>query len=439
MSAPPPRRSSRRTQSDSGDPAYASFPNSHPANSQQSPSILPPEPGVTTTRGPHVPKCKLGQRYKVPGSEFDEESDDEEPHPEWFYGVVTTVQKTGCKMLFEGDEELTRYDGFLESWHRYLVNPDELTGREEEIFQAIEITAKLRKGPKPTRNQPPVEEHSDSESPSEGSGPEEEGPREVDTWESDAEDDENEDEPDVDVDDDGDNDSLEAHFRRAKWENASRVGTDPRAANGAMPENIPPAFHMPSFGDESLLSWFLFYFPLSMVADICKATNEAAKDIAWTRDHPWKHLTPGGFLRWLGIWILMTVYPLAGSRRAYWRGLLNFDQFMPEKRFEQILRAFTLPSYKYTDPEWGGQGRRHYEKKKYDKFQQTRKFTDFMRKQFQKALKPSGWLCIDESMIAWLIQRQISKLVRASRKNSLATIISLVLFAGMTYILYMHL
>ena len=34
--------------------------------------------------------------------------------------------------------------------------------------------------------------------------------------------------------------------------------------------------------------------------------------------------------------------------------------------------------------------------------QKVRFFTDKMRQQFQDALKPGGWLCIDESMFSWL-------------------------------------
>ena len=99
-------------------------------------------------------------------------------------------------------------------------------------------------------------------------------------------------------------------------------------------------------------------------------------------------------MRWLGVWALMTVYPVAGKRRTHWRGVLKFGQFMPEKRFENILRAFTLPMYKYTDEEWGGPGREEYEEKKFDPFFATRKFSDQMRSRFQNAMKPGGWLIV---------------------------------------------
>jgi hypothetical protein len=40
--------------------------------------------------------------------------------------------------------------------------------------------------------------------------------------------------------------------------------------------------------------------------------------------------------------------------------------------------------------------------KKFDKFQEVRFFAGEMRKSFQNALKPGGWLCIDKSMFSWL-------------------------------------
>ena len=170
-----------------------------------------------------------------------------------------------------------------------------------------------------------------------------------------------------------------------------------------MPEDITPAFLMPAYRDEPLLSWFLFYMPLPLIVLIVKATNEAAKDIAWPRKQPWKHLRTGEFLRWLGLWMLMTIYPIGfGGRRAHWRGIFKFTQYMTEHRFENILRCFTLPQYKQSDSGWGGQERAHYLIKKFDKFQEVRFFTDKMRQQFRDALKPGGWLCIDESMFSWL-------------------------------------
>ena len=369
----------------------------------------PPSPPKSTPASRNrIPKCVKGARYKVPGGEFDEDSEDSEAHPEWFYGVVTNVLKTCCTMLFQGDDLATRYDAHLETWNEYRVAEDaELDDFDEQVFQAIEIKAKLRKAPKPASRRKPeaskqTEESDDSDE--EDAGDEEDGPQPVETWESDLEDDECELEPELHQEEIIENDTLEAQVGRASWTDVGNLQTDPRASAGAMPENISPSFLMPAFRDESLLNWFLFYMPLSVISDIVKATNDTARKISWpAQAEPWKPLRPGEFLKWVGVWILMTVYPsVGGGRRTYWRGIMKFQRYMSEKRFENILRAFTLPQYKKEDPEWGGEGREFYREQKYDKFQEVRKFTDTMRKQFQNALKPGGWLCIDESMFAWL-------------------------------------
>ena len=86
---------------------------------------LPSPPKSTPTPRIRISKCVKGGRYKVPGEEFDEDSGDEEEHPEWFYGVVTIVRKTGCTMLFQGDDIGTRYDAHLETWDKYRVDDDE--------------------------------------------------------------------------------------------------------------------------------------------------------------------------------------------------------------------------------------------------------------------------------------------------------------------------
>ena len=371
----------------------------------------PPRTGPTdaevrrNTRN-NIPKCKVGERYKVPGTEFDEDSDDDEGHPEWWYAVVTDVMKTCTKMWFKDDDDKTRYNGFLGSWRQYLHDPDDATAEEEAIYQDIEIAAKLRRSPRarvPRLRPDPGNNPGGSSSGSGDSGEDlqVDGPCQVDAWESDLEDDECLLEPDVDADEA--DLTLDAQYERAQWSDVVPIRTDPRAVTGSMPENITPAFLMPSYRDEPLLSWFLFYMSLPLVVLIVKATNEAAKDIAWPRNQPWKHLRTGEFLRWLGLWMLMTIYPIGfGGRRACWRGIFKFTQCMTEHRFENILRCFTLPQYKQSDSGWGGQGRAHYLIKKFDKFQEVRFFTDKMRQQFQDALKPGGWLCIDESMFSWL-------------------------------------
>ena len=210
-------------------------------------------------------------------------------------------------------------------------------------------------------------------------------------------------EPDIDDGDAEQNCTGDRELASLRWENVDELTTDPRASTGSMPEDITPAFNMANYRDENYLNWFLHYFPLAVVTFIVASTNKQAKKVSWPLGMPWGHLKTGEFLRWLGIWILMTVYPTPGScRRNYWRGILNFGQFMSEKRFEAILRAFTLPQYDRSDRKWGGPGRVEHERKRFDPFYETRRFCDLLRERFQSAMKPGGWLCIDESMFSWL-------------------------------------
>ena len=100
----------------------------------------------------------------------------------------------------------------------------------------------------------------------------------------------------------------------------------------------------------------------------------------------------------MGMWLLMGVYPTS-PRRAYWRGQLHFGKYMTESRFEQIQRAFCLPFYKKSNPKWGGAAGK---KMKYDRLLHCRCYLDQLKVAWIKAIEPGGWLCLDESMVAWL-------------------------------------
>ena len=348
-----------------------------------SPIRTPPSPpDDSTDEELHV--GKRGDRYKLRQSVFDENAVDDRVR----FGVVKREGRSGVEMWFDGDAKLTYYPDRLESWTQYFIPPDEYESEDEKAFQEVEVCCGLRKAnavPKPRKR---VILESSSEDDSDADVGEEadelqEGYVVVDEWESDEEDDENEEAPDdMDAGCVYTNDDLDVSLAALKWADCGVLRTDPRVALSADPEMITPVFSMPNYREETLMNWFLYYFPLSLVADIVAATNSNAMTIAWPRTQPWKHLKVGEWLRWLGLWVLMTLCPVHGGRRQYWRGLLNFKTWLTECRFEAILRSFTLPQYTTDDEQWGGQGRKFYEGKKFDKFFETRKFTDTIRLRF---------------------------------------------------------
>jgi len=208
---------------------------------------------------------------------------------------------------------------------------------------------RTRKGKDST---PTPSEYSDSELGEEDNELDEvrDNVREVDSWKSELEDDEADDAPD-DVDNSTLTWNVDVDLSRGRWEDVGVLRVDPRSKNGSVPDDIPPAFLMPGYRDDALLNMFLFYFPLRLITEIVTATNANAATIAWPSHKPWKHLKVGEWMRWLGLWVLMTLYPINGSRRLYWRGSLAFGRYMPERRFEAILRSFTLPQYTRDDAE----------------------------------------------------------------------------------------
>ena len=72
---------------------YGAF-NPFPASLNPFPSPPPPPPTGSAERNPtpvrnrlsRILKCKVGDRYRVPGNEFDEDSDSDGEHRERFYG-----------------------------------------------------------------------------------------------------------------------------------------------------------------------------------------------------------------------------------------------------------------------------------------------------------------------------------------------------------------
>ena len=292
----------------------------------------PPDPSL-------VHKSIVGDRYVVPNDEFEHDSDSGNDHMLFRYGVVSRVERGTTVLWFDGDTHPTRYPGRCESWTAYLTNLDDCSSEQEDIFTTVEMAAGIR------ANHPPVIERTSRRNrPTrisrqtisiDTSREDAESAIVVDTWESDAEDDESEENPTVnDPEDLHVSTAMDSMMARARWENISQLRSDPRGGTNSMPETITPVMCMPSYADESWLNWFLYWMPVHVLRSIVDATNAKAKTIPYPASGPWKHLRIGEFMRWLGLWVLMTVYPCPGDRRNYWRSLLNFGVYMSEKRFE---------------------------------------------------------------------------------------------------------
>ena len=262
----------------------------------------------------------VGDRHMVPRGGFFSTGRKDIIKP----GVATKphTRRYTYYMWFENDARATQHKGHLQERDKHYVTAEEgtrhwkVSGEFEARFHKLETIAGVRAQPKPLAEKTIVKEKTQRVRKKVAKEVLD-APTEVGTWDGDAEDDEHADGPDVGDEGDED-DALEQAMGRLKWEDVGRALTDQRAATGSMPESIIPALNLANFRDESWLNWFLHWMPIKTIALIAEATNKTAKDIAWSSfktSLPWKKLTTGEFLRWLGVWVLMTVYPVAGTSR----------------------------------------------------------------------------------------------------------------------------
>jgi hypothetical protein len=80
-----------------------------------------------------------------------------------------------------------------------------------------------------------------------------------------------------------------------------------------------------------------------------------------------------------------------------------------EKRFDNIMTAFVLPSYQLPEePRWMGRSYGQEDEAWQEQMAGCMKFLDLLTEgqvswgRWQQAISPGGWLVIDESMAAWL-------------------------------------
>jgi len=139
-----------------------------------------------------------------------------------------------------------------------------------------------------------------------------------------------------------------------------------------------------------ILWYFLFFLGWPILHLVIKCTNKKLGD---------KPTNKGEFLRFLGLWFLMSTISGSFDRREYWSSIppditgasggapYRFNRFMSKNRFEAILKAL-----RYTDEKPPT-----YE----DKFFQVRQLIKLWNQNMKERFEP-GWLtCIDESMSIW--------------------------------------
>ena len=173
---------------------------------------------------------------------------------------------------------------------------------------------------------------------------------------------------------------------------------DPRVASNTF--NVKPSIRgltANSTLDREAISFIFMYEKFvgrEMLEMICNATNKKmrAQEPAGT-----KVLTYGEFLRWIGLWLLMSTNKLGGvTRRDFWQTTppsiktgapFRLNEFMSRYRFEQILK-----NIKYTEKNCPG-----YE----DKFFEVREMIELWNKNVQSVFRSGFANCLNKSMSIW--------------------------------------
>lgn len=147
---------------------------------------------------------------------------------------------------------------------------------------------------------------------------------------------------------------------------------------------------------------FRHFLPMTYITSILiPATNEA---------DPKLNLTLGEFLRFVGLWMVMTRYP-GNARRDFWsitqNGIFivfpNFSPFMSRNRFDAILSALSF-DFQRKKPQYR------------DRFWKIRAMVDAFNKNMDEHFYASWLTCLDESKAS---QRNLSWIFAQYWPNSL--------------------
>ena len=152
-----------------------------------------------------------------------------------------------------------------------------------------------------------------------------------------------------------------------------------------------------------LLDWFLFFLPWDYIQwTLLPATNQII---------PGTEISPGEFITYLGIWLLLSTNNAGVQRRDFWSSEpinpfegapFRCNPYMSYCRFEQMTQ-----SLKYTSLP-----KPNYQDKLHEIRELLFSFNSLMEKDFV-----SGWVvCLDESMSPWTRQWTCPAFVFCPRK-----------------------
>ena len=130
----------------------------------------------------------------------------------------------------------------------------------------------------------------------------------------------------------------------------------------------------------------MYFLPLQFFVDvIIGETNKV--------DEAMEDITPGEFMVYIGLWILMSTTASGCDRRSYWENSpispwsgapFQFNEYMSYTRFNAIAQNLTFTNIAF--PTWR------------DKFHEVRQMIAAWNKHMAKVFTP-GWIsCLDESM-----------------------------------------
>ena len=169
------------------------------------------------------------------------------------------------------------------------------------------------------------------------------------------------------------------------WEHS---GSCYRSMEGG--RKLPARLNFPSSATPTLfVVWEMFFFTSFVKEVIIVETNKRLANLGQ------RSMSYGEFLRWIGVWLLMSTIH-GPDRNSFWSlGEINrfkgapwrLNDIMSRKRFDAILRAIYYTNN--APPPYS------------DRFWEVRQMLEMWNKNMEQQFTPSWVNCLDESMSVW--------------------------------------